>query len=169
MRVGLARGERIFAPGVARVLARCWPMPPPTPTSPPMVRLDLAFQALPDEASAPGPAFEPPVVRPEEERGELLHDLTVRIVGEPGFAYLLTCEEPSVAWGAAAGPPPPMETGFSPPPEEDAPPTSPITPGATRSFGEAALAAEPKDGAGPRHRAIIAIVPRPPARYRLLP
>lgn len=168
---------RSFAPvqGVARLLARCWPVPPADPEAPPSIHLELAFQIQP-AAERPDP-FERPRIEPEETRGPVLRELTAGLTLDPGAVLILTAEDPAVEWTyrAPADRQPPTPTPADG--ERSAAQRSLINGSSVLgpdlekpiSFGEAMLATPGSESDPRRLRAVIILIARAHRPYRLLP
>jgi hypothetical protein len=154
--------------GVVRLLARCWPLPGTA-----SAQLDLLVQVEAEAGAETRDPFKRPEILPEDRQGEAVRELTLESAVAPGFAYVITCEEPGVRWmgPAEAG----GESGFSPPPveapDESMPVKDPLAPllGVTRTLGEAALASSTEGDPRRKHKAVIALIVRGSGEYRLLP
>lgn len=173
--VAIAGARRTLPRGVMRLLARCWPSP--AAGSEPLIHLDLAWQCQPDALSKAANPFERPVTLTEDQRGEIITELTLDAAVAPGFAYLITCEAPATEWLTRRVEGGAHESGFSPPPElADSPPiraapAGPLAPmlGTPLTLGEASLGSVSNDETPRKSKAIIAVIVRAAPGYRLLP
>ncbi len=167
----IAGAPRTLPPGVVRIIARCWPVPPSTSAA--TIHLDLAFQFEPTTNPKPADPFAEPTIVKAEDRGEALRELTLAAAIEPGFAYILTCETPDTIWKAHPSTSN-EDTGFSPPETDEPQPASPpkhvgpIIPSPI-TLGEAAMQTESTDESPRRYKAVIALVVRGKQAFRLLP
>lgn len=169
----IAESRRIFSAGVMRLLARCWPLVGGGDATG-RVHLEMAIQWEPAPSARTVDPFARPEAVPEDQRGEVLRGLTFSAAVEPGFAYILTTEEPSAEW--TPRPPPTIEeTGFSPPegiegsdsgkPKANGP-ALPRTP----TLGEAMLGAPETESNRRRLKALVALLAhKPRGAVRLLP
>lgn len=169
----LVVGERPreFPAGLARVIARCWPVPGASGS--PRVHFELALQHEPETAPKAIDPFAPPAPIDEASRGEILRDLTMSVEIDAGSVYVLTCEAPAVTWREPA-PRDEHETGFSPEAIDPAPsarpaqrPAGPQLP-APPTLGEASMQVEPGETQPRRLRTVITLTINSKRDFRLL-
>ncbi|MBL8745802.1 MAG: hypothetical protein JNK58_05520 [Phycisphaerae bacterium] len=170
----IAGQPRALGSGVARFLARCWPTPP-SPGGSVAFHFDLAFQVDHSVGNNTADPFSQPATIREEDRGEIVREITLSTTLEPGFAYIVTCDAPEAIWKPSlVGPANETETGFSPPDEIEmsAPKprrrAGPILP-VPITLGEAALQIDPDNEASHRYKPLIAFVIHAERDFRLLP
>lgn len=175
----LVDGQRRSLPaGALRLIARAWPAPGLAEEGhragaiAPQARLELALQLQAERPRSATDVFEQPSLLPAEQEGTVFHPLTLETALEDGFVYLITSEDPQIEWSAGAAParePPPP--GAEEIPLLDVSPEDVFGPPASGALtlGEAMLSATYEETGARDFRVLIALLPRCPDRYRLLP
>lgn len=137
------------------------------------MRVEIAFQVETGPRGAIDLPFETPAIPAEEQRGEIIRELTLVMAAENDFAYIITCEDPAVAWNVRDADGAGDETGFSPSPNQEEADrrreASTDRRAIPETLGEAMLASATDDRTTVRQKAIIVLIPRLPDRITLLP
>lgn len=159
--------------GPTRFLTRCWS----TPTlDGPRVRVELAAQLVTRVgASVSATDFESalrlnsPDLTDELDMGEVFASLTLDASFEPGYAYVITAESPSVSWDTDR--PESNADGALVPAYVDAAPGETFGPhvDGPLTIGEAMLTNRPQSSGERPAKVIVAFIPRAPERTTLLP
>lgn len=165
--ISLDSGDVMLEPGRLRLLARCWaiPMPPPTSTSSAgsqRVGAGLRLELAPQHVLGRRPEAQLEVDTGQrlrariEDEGMIFRRLVLEMIAVEGEALVIVPEAPSVDWSTV----PSGDVSRMAP--AAGPPLSP-----TPTLGEAMLslsAVEASRGA----KAIIVLVPRTPERFELI-
>lgn len=170
--VVLAEGRSLTLPrGMFRVLCRAWDAPAVEGSA--TLRLELAVQHRRDDTFDASDALRPPSVRPSAREGQVFGALTWEGVLEPGYVYVITSMPPGAAWPSADGARrgDAAAEGRGNPASPTAMDLSSFGPPAAgvRPIGEAMLAAEARETGSVDAKLVVVLIPRVPARYRLLP